>query len=44
VVVTGGEISRQALDLGLIDEIQLHVAPLLLGQASASSTRFAAVP
>jgi dihydrofolate reductase len=31
VVVTGGEISRQALDMGLVDEIQLHVAPVLLG-------------
>ena len=30
-VVTGGEICRQALDTGLVDEIQLHVAPVLLG-------------
>jgi hypothetical protein len=31
VVVTGGEISRRALDMGLVDEIQVHVAPALLG-------------
>jgi dihydrofolate reductase len=31
VSVLGGSISRQCLTLGLVDEIQLHVVPLLLG-------------
>ena len=31
VVILGGSISRQCLKLGLVDEIQLHVVPLLLG-------------
>lgn len=32
VALLGGSISRQCLELGLVDEIQLHVVPLLLGQ------------
>jgi dihydrofolate reductase len=31
VSLLGGSISRQCLKLGLVDEIQLHVAPVLLG-------------
>jgi dihydrofolate reductase len=31
VSLLGGSISRQCLKLGLVDEIQLHVVPLLLG-------------
>jgi len=31
VSVLGGSISRQCLDLGLVDELQLHVVPILLG-------------
>lgn len=31
VSLLGGSISRQCLELGLVDEIQLHVVPLLLG-------------
>ena len=32
VSVLGGSISRQCLELGLVDEIQLHIVPVLLGQ------------
>jgi dihydrofolate reductase len=32
VALLGGSISRQCLKLGLVDEIQLHVAPMLLGE------------
>lgn len=32
VVVFGGDITRQALDSGLVDEILVHVAPVLLGK------------
>lgn len=32
VSLLGGSISRQCLELGLVDEIQLHVVPILLGQ------------
>ncbi|HET6673670.1 MAG TPA: dihydrofolate reductase family protein [Agromyces sp.] len=32
VSVLGGSISRQCLELGLVDEIQLHVVPILLGE------------
>lgn len=31
VILFGGSISRQCLTLGLVDEIQLHVVPILLG-------------
>lgn len=31
VALLGGSISRQCLKLGLVDEIQLHVVPVLLG-------------
>lgn len=31
VGVLGGSISRQCLELGLVDEIQLHVVPIILG-------------
>jgi dihydrofolate reductase len=31
VGVSGASISQQALQLGLVDEIRLHVAPILLG-------------
>jgi dihydrofolate reductase len=31
VSLLGGSISRQCLKLGLVDEIQLHVVPVLLG-------------
>lgn len=31
VSLLGGRISRQCLELGLVDEIQLHVMPILLG-------------
>lgn len=32
VSLLGGSISRQCLTLGLVDEIQLHVVPILLGE------------
>jgi dihydrofolate reductase len=32
VALLGGTISRQCLELGLVDEIQLHVVPVLLGE------------
>ena len=32
VSLLGGSISRQCLELGLVDEIQLHVLPMLLGE------------
>lgn len=32
VALLGGSISRQCLEVGLVDEIQLHVVPILLGQ------------
>jgi dihydrofolate reductase len=32
VSILGGRISRQCLELGLVDEIQLHVVPILLGE------------
>ena len=32
VSVLGGTISRQCLELGLVDEIQLHVVPIILGE------------
>ncbi|MDQ0645440.1 dihydrofolate reductase family protein [Microbacterium murale] len=32
VSVLGGSISRQCLELGLVDEIHLHVVPILLGE------------
>lgn len=32
VSLLGGRISRQCLELGLVDEIQLHVVPILLGE------------
>ena len=31
VSLLGGSISRQCLELGLVDEIQLHVVPVILG-------------
>ncbi|MGB3330650.1 MAG: dihydrofolate reductase family protein [Thermomicrobiales bacterium] len=31
VALLGGSIARQCLTLGLVDEIQLHVVPILLG-------------
>jgi dihydrofolate reductase len=31
VVVLGASIARQCLDVGLLDEILVHVAPVLLG-------------
>ncbi|WP_020519459.1 dihydrofolate reductase family protein [Catelliglobosispora koreensis] len=35
VSLLGGSISRQCLKLGLVDEIHLHVVPVLLGQGIA---------
>lgn len=32
VSVLGGSISRQCLERGLVDDIQLHVVPIVLGQ------------
>jgi dihydrofolate reductase len=32
VALLGGSISRQCLALGLVDEIQLHVVPMVLGK------------
>jgi dihydrofolate reductase len=32
VSLLGGSISRQCLELGLVDEIRLHVVPIILGQ------------
>ena len=32
VALLGGSISRQCLELGLVDEIQLHMVPVLLGE------------
>ena len=32
VSLLGGSISRQCLELGLVDEIQLHVLPIILGE------------
>lgn len=31
VSVLGGSVSRQCIELGLVDEIQLHIVPVLLG-------------
>jgi hypothetical protein len=31
VVMFGADVTRQALDAGLVDEILVHVAPVLLG-------------
>ncbi|WP_051793472.1 dihydrofolate reductase family protein [Kibdelosporangium aridum] len=31
LVVTGGSVPRQAMEAGLVDEIVLHVVPVLLG-------------
>ncbi|MGC4106622.1 MAG: dihydrofolate reductase family protein [Thermomicrobiales bacterium] len=31
VALLGGTIARQCLHLGLVDEIQLHIVPILLG-------------
>lgn len=31
VIMGGAEVSRQAIALGLVDEVRLHVAPVLLG-------------
>lgn len=31
VSLLGGSVARQCLELGLVDEIQLHVVPILLG-------------
>jgi RibD C-terminal domain len=35
-------VGRQLLELGLIDEIDLHIAPVLLGRASGCTTTPAA--
>lgn len=32
VSLLGGTISRQCLELGLVDEVQLHVVPIILGE------------
>lgn len=32
VSVLGGSVSRQCLERGLVDEIQLHVVPIILGE------------
>ncbi|MGW7680483.1 dihydrofolate reductase family protein [Kribbella sp. NPDC054772] len=32
LVVTGGAVPRLSLDAGLVDEIVLHIAPVLLGE------------
>lgn len=32
VSVLGGSISRQCLERGLVDEIQLHIVPIILGE------------
>ena len=32
VSLLGGSISRQCLELGLVDEVQLHVVPIILGE------------
>jgi dihydrofolate reductase len=32
VGVAGGDIAMQCLNLGLLDEIQIHLAPVLLGE------------
>jgi dihydrofolate reductase len=34
VVMGGGDIIRQALDLGLPDELRLHVSPIILGSGT----------
>jgi dihydrofolate reductase len=37
VVIFGADTAQQCLDAGLLDEILVHVAPVLLGDGSASS-------
>jgi len=32
LVVTGGEVPRLTLDVGLVDEIVVHIVPVLLGE------------
>ncbi|HWD81700.1 MAG TPA: dihydrofolate reductase family protein [Kribbella sp.] len=34
LVVTGGAVPRLALEAGLVDEIVLHIAPVLLGEGT----------
>ncbi len=31
VIMGGGDVIGQALDLGLVDELRLHLAPMVLG-------------
>lgn len=40
--VSSPTIGHQILELGLVDEIDLHIAPIPLGQASACTTTRAA--
>jgi dihydrofolate reductase len=42
--VFSADIGRQLLERGLIDEIDLHIAPVLLGDGSACSTTQGAAP
>jgi dihydrofolate reductase len=35
VSILGGSIARQCLELGLVDEIQLHVVPILCGKGKS---------
>ena len=34
VIMGGADVARQALDLGLVDQLRLHVAPALLGDGT----------
>jgi hypothetical protein len=44
VAVAAASIAQPCLGLGLLEEIQLHIAPALLGRASACSGTSAPVP
>jgi riboflavin biosynthesis pyrimidine reductase len=35
----GGHVIGQALDLGLVDELRLHLAPMVLPRTSTASAR-----
>jgi dihydrofolate reductase len=37
-IAGGGSIVRQALAAGLVDELELHVSPVVLGEDSGCST------
>ncbi len=34
IVMGGGDVVRQCLDLGLVDELRIHLAPIVLGSGT----------